>query len=354
MRGEDCLEPNSGYLRLIRSAGERQGWLHAPGIIAALSGGGDSVAMLWLLRKVFNGRIIAAHLDHCTRNGASHDDAEFCRNLCTEWEIEYRPKVVDVASVCLTGESFEMAARRIRYEHFYETADREKINFIAMGHSADDRVETQLMNLFRGTGLEGLRGIPEKRDRIVRPIIDFRRGDLRDILRTAHVPWCEDASNASNDYLRNRVRNELVPWVHNNMNRNFESVMIGLARQIDSELTERSCETEKHLAEVVFDMPPSLTAWKTSPLKDISASMIINMLRAQGVKLGLRTLSRSRTCELVSLIKRGGFWRFQWSGDVEVCYSNRGVGWLHRCDVENALAKNRQNNAKESMPWWAR
>ncbi|MDO5566752.1 MAG: tRNA lysidine(34) synthetase TilS [Planctomycetia bacterium] len=345
---------NATYLNMVRRAGERQGWWNSDGIVAALSGGGDSVALLWLLKKCYKGRIVVAHLDHCTRNGASHEDAKFCMDLCQKWDIEYRVKIVDVAAVRVTGESFEMAGRRARYEHFYETAEKEHIDFIAVGHSADDLVETQLMNLFRGTGLDGLRGIPERRGMVVRPIIDFRRDELRDILRGNGIEWREDSSNADNDYARNRVRNELIPWVRCNLNKNFESVMIGLARQINSELSERSEETERRIAEVSFDLPPSIASWKVPPLKNLSENVIINMLRAQGGKLGLRTLSRDRTHELAALITKGGFWRFQWSGDVEVCYSDRGIGWLHRADVENALIKNKQKNLKQSLPWWAR
>ena len=171
------------YRKKFLAAASRQGWLNAHGIVCALSGGGDSVAALWLLKSFFNGRVVAAHLDHCTREGGSHDDAAFVRELCAEWRIECAVKVVDVHHCRETGESFEMAGRRARYEHFYETAARFGLPYIAVGHNSDDVVETQLMNLARGSGLAGLRGIPEVRGNIVRPVIDFSREELRNILR---------------------------------------------------------------------------------------------------------------------------------------------------------------------------
>ena len=112
----------------------------------------------------------------------SHEDAKFSVELCEKWGSNASSNCRGIQGEVI-GESFEMAGRRERYTHFYETAEAEDCPFIAVGHSADDLVETQLMNLFRGTGLEGLRGIPERRGKIVRPIIDFRRDELREILR---------------------------------------------------------------------------------------------------------------------------------------------------------------------------
>jgi len=80
----------------LKAAGERQGWWDSEGLVAALSGGGDSVAMLWLLHRFYKGRIIAAHLDHCTREGMSHEDAAFSKDLCGKWGIKCIVKTVEV------------------------------------------------------------------------------------------------------------------------------------------------------------------------------------------------------------------------------------------------------------------
>ena len=211
------------------AAAERQGWAGADGVVCALSGGGDSVATLWMLKEFFNGRVVAAHLDHCTREGESHRDAEFARELCRGWGIECAVKVVDVHETREKGESFEMAGRRARYEHFEETARRYGLPFIAVGHNADDVVETQLLNLARGTGLAGLRGIPERRGSIVRPVIDFTRAELRALLAENGVPWRDDATNDESDYMRNKIRNILIPWIKDNLNPGFETYLKGKA-----------------------------------------------------------------------------------------------------------------------------
>ena len=346
------MEENLMYFKKkLAETGMRQGWWDSPGIVAALSGGGDSVAMLWLLREFYGGRVVAAHLDHCTREGASHEDAAFVRDLCLKWGVECRVKTVDVHAKRLVGESFEMAGRRERYAHFYETASACGLPFIAVGHSADDLIETQLMNLFRGTGLAGLRGIPEVRGNIVRPIIAFRRESLRTLLRAMSVPWREDASNTDRTYTRNRVREELIPWIKNNLNPNFESAMLGLARQTDAELSEREEDARRSVESVAADIPPALACWKTSSLEYVSDAKLADMIRVQGAMLGLSVLSRDRTLKLVSLIRKGGCWRFQWARDIEVCYSRRGIGWLRRKDIVKNADK---NSGKPWLPWWAR
>lgn len=349
-----CLDKNVIFKNRLRKAAERQGWWNSDGMVVAVSGGGDSVAMLWLLNSIYKGRLVVAHLDHCTRAGKSHEDSAFVEELCKKNGIKYYIKSIDVNREKLVGESFEMAARRERYSHFNDVAKNEDIFYIAVGHSADDLVETQLINLFRGTGLKGLRGIPEVNKNIVRPVIDFRRKELREILLNNDISWREDSSNLDTKYYRNRIRNELIPWIHQNMNKNFEVLMLGLARQIEDELVERSTKTAILLDNITISQPPALVAWSATKIKSLSKIEIIDMLRKQGEELNLPTLSRNRTENLFKLIEKGGFWRFQWARDIEVCYSERGIGWIHRNDVEKSLQKNKQKTKGNMLPWWAR
>lgn len=340
--------------KYIAAAGKRQGWWDSPGIIAALSGGGDSVALLLLLKTFFNGRLVAAHLDHCTRGGASHEDAAFCEELCAKLGVELKVKKVEVFSNRNKGESFEMAGRRERYAHFFALSEEEGLPFIALGHSADDSVETQLMNLFRGTGLAGLRGIPEVRGKIVRPVIGFRRGELREILRAHGTEWREDASNSDTVYKRNRVREELLPWIREHFNPNFETAMIGLAEQIKEELRFKEKNTQDSLEKVTMSCYPALACWSVKDIQDFTDIELADMLRAQGKKLELPALSRDRTKKLLKLLRKGGKWRFQWARDIEVCYSRRGIGWLRRACLEKYPEKEKRNDNELNLPWWAK
>ncbi|MCD8162453.1 MAG: tRNA lysidine(34) synthetase TilS [Synergistaceae bacterium] len=341
------------YRRKFLAAASRQGWAEASGIVCALSGGGDSVAMLWLLKKFFKGRLAAAHLDHCTRDGGSHEDAIFVRELCDSWGIECAVKVADVHHCRESGESFETAGRRARYEHFYETAARLELPYIAVGHNSDDVVETQLMNLARGSGLAGLRGIPEVRGNIVRPVIDFSREELRRILRENGVPWRDDFTNDESDYTRNKVRNILIPWIKENLNSGFEGVMLGLAKQVSAEVEAKESAARGEISKIAFNQPPALAAWRTCGLRELPELTLAEMLRLQGAELSLPALSRARTNELAGLVRRGGCWRFQWARDIEVCYSERGIGWLHRADIKAGKIFSK-NTCENRLPWWAR
>ncbi len=322
------------FKKKFEAAGKRQGWTESTALLAAVSGGGDSVALLWLLKNFYGGKISVAHLDHCTRNGAAHEDAAFVAALCKKWDVPCFVKRVNVEEEKQTGESFEMTARRIRYEFFEDVAEAEKADFIALGHNMDDLVETQLLNLFRGAGIDGLCGIPEVRGKIVRPLIDFRREELREILKENGIEWREDSTNTENLYKRNKIRNELVPWIKVNLNDNFEISMAGLARQTLEIKTERNRQAQRLLEEISFEHAPLFCAWRKNAADGISDASLAELLRMQGKKLNLPVLDRKRTEELIRLIRSEGRWRFQWALDVEVCRTKDGIFWGRRKDTE--------------------
>ncbi|MEG1799459.1 MAG: hypothetical protein RR214_04670, partial [Synergistaceae bacterium] len=178
--------------------------------------------------------------------------------------------------------------------------------------------------------------------------------ELRDMLRDNDIMWREDASNTDTVYRRNMVREELIPWIKKNMNPNFEETMVGFARQLDGDISDAEAAASQMLASVSVSIPPSVSAWNAELVKGIPQRLMVDMLRMEGERLNLPSLSRKRTLLLADLIHKGGFWRFQWARDIEVCYSNRGIGWLHRSDIESALHKNKQNTVQFQLPWWAR
>lgn len=321
------------FKKKIEAAGKRQGWIDCSSMLVAVSGGGDSIALLWLLKEFYRGSIVVAHLDHCTRNGESHQDAEFVKELCKSWNIDCAVETVDVHNKTQQCESFEMAARRVRYDFFENLAKKMHLDFIALGHNMDDLVETQLLNLFRGTGIAGLRGIPETRGHIVRPLIDFRREELRELLRTQNIQWCEDETNHQNLYKRNKIRNQLIPWVKENLNEQFEISMAGLAAEATDYCLRKNAEAEKNMSEIMTD-DEYLASWDARKIRDFGENDIADLVRLQGKKLSLPVLDRERTLELVRLIKQAGKWRFQWAGDTEVCRLNGKIIWLKRKEAE--------------------
>jgi tRNA(Ile)-lysidine synthase len=180
-------------------------------VTVALSGGADSVALLWVLKTLaprLGLTLRAAHFHHGIRGAEADRDEAFCRALCQSWEVPFLSGRGDApARAAATGESLEEAARVLRYEFLLGTAP----GLVATAHNADDNAETLLSHLLRGTGLRGLGGIPPKRDRIVRPLLSCSRAEIGALLEREGLPHMEDSSNECDDCLRNRLRHRVLP-----------------------------------------------------------------------------------------------------------------------------------------------
>src|SRR5262245_48793684 len=177
-------------------------------VLVAVSGGSDSVALLHVLhelRPTFNLSLHVLHVDHGLR-AASTRDAEFVQGLGARLGVP-----VDVTRVTVGAGSVEAAAREARYAALEAWADRLGADRIATGHTVDDQAETVLMRLLDGAGVRGLAGIPPRRGRVIRPLIETRRSTLRDALVAAGLDWVEDETNRDPKFLRNRIRHELLP-----------------------------------------------------------------------------------------------------------------------------------------------
>ena len=184
-------------------------------IVVGVSGGADSIALLQVLHlfsKTKNYDLVVAHVNHMTRGDESYFDADFVKDTAEKLGIPFFLKVIDVEDKKIQfKKSFQETARLIRYQFFDETLKTVGGNKIALGHSADDRVETILMNIIRGSGLKGLVGIPQVRGNIIRPFWEFYRKDLENYLEVSKIPFRDDLSNKDSKYLRNRIRHELIP-----------------------------------------------------------------------------------------------------------------------------------------------
>lgn len=181
-------------------------------VLVSVSGGADSLALLWLLRDA-QLKVHVAHINHGLRGIESDDDETFVRELCERENIEYSMRRVDVEST--NGHFSENEARQKRYAALVEIAREQNCSVIATGHSADDNLETILLHMARGASVEGWNGIPPQRVleelQIVRPILHLTRAQTEAICIGANWPWRDDSSNLSTRYSRNRVRHEIVP-----------------------------------------------------------------------------------------------------------------------------------------------
>ena len=210
-------------------------------VVAALSGGADSVCLLYLLaafRDEFGIRVRAVHVHHGLRGEEADRDAEFAEKICGTLSIPCRVVKKDVRGYgAENGLSEEEAGRILRYEALETEAaaweagepDRGRVK-IAVAHHRGDQAETIFHHLFRGSGLGGLKGIPYTRGRVVRPLLETDREEIRSYLRERGIGWVEDSSNGSLDYTRNKIRNRLLPEIRLELNPQAEESLVRMGR----------------------------------------------------------------------------------------------------------------------------
>ncbi|MCL2056792.1 MAG: tRNA lysidine(34) synthetase TilS, partial [Oscillospiraceae bacterium] len=183
------------------------------GLTVGVSGGADSVALLYFLRGIcqeWGIGLKAAHLNHNLRGEESARDESFVRRICGEWGIGLTVKSADIAKLAAQrGLSVEECARDERYRFFREVCGNGGI--IATAHTLNDSAETQLFNLARGTGIKGLRGIPPMRGNIIRPLLGCTRDEIEDYCRENGLEYVTDSTNNSDVYARNRLRRHVIP-----------------------------------------------------------------------------------------------------------------------------------------------
>ncbi|MBK6777710.1 MAG: tRNA lysidine(34) synthetase TilS [Flavobacteriales bacterium] len=179
-------------------------------VLVGVSGGVDSMVLLHVLRALEH-TCTVVHVDHGLRGAESDADSAFVEAHCRERGIECVIERVDVRGKAGEGQSIQMAARELRYAVFERVLTGKSARKMALAHHADDSVETLLMNLMRGTGVAGWRGIPPIAGRFVRPLLSVGRAAILEYASKYKVPFREDSSNTDPHYLRNRVRNELLP-----------------------------------------------------------------------------------------------------------------------------------------------
>ena len=179
--------------------------------LVALSGGADSVALLLALKKLgYN--IEAAHCNFHLRGEESDRDEDFCKKLCHKLDIKLHLAHFDTqTNASLHGISIEMAARNLRYNYFEALLKDINASAVCVAHHKDDSAETLLLNLVRGTGIEGLTGIKSKNNRIVRPFLCVRRNEIINYLEQQNQSFVIDSSNLVNDVQRNKIRLDVMP-----------------------------------------------------------------------------------------------------------------------------------------------
>ena len=201
-------------------------------VTVALSGGADSVALLYALNRLKDRlgiTVKAAHLNHLIRGDEAFRDEEFVKNLCSSLDIPLICEEIDVPKLAKKQNlSLETAAREIRYEFLNRVCEG---GLIATAHTASDNLETLLLNLARGSAIGGLCGIPIKRDNIIRPIISVTREEIEKYCCVNNLSFVTDSTNLSDDYTRNKLRHNIVP-VLRELNPKIEKTVLKTSRSV--------------------------------------------------------------------------------------------------------------------------
>ena len=181
--------------------------------VLAISGGVDSMVLANLF-LINNLSFSIAHCNFQLRGKESDDDELFINKWCSEKDIKLYNKKFSTEDYCKNNKlTIQMGARELRYEWFRELIDKEKHDFIVTAHHIDDQLETFIINSIRGTGIDGLVGIPDKINKIVRPLLMISKDQIIEYSKVNKINYREDSSNDKEDYLRNKIRHSVIPYL---------------------------------------------------------------------------------------------------------------------------------------------
>lgn len=246
-------------------------------VLAAVSGGPDSVALLYLLHELASASRLhlagLAHLDHRLRGSESARDAEFCRQLADSVRLPLEMGSVDVAGeMARRRTSLEETARAVRYDFLEGARVRLGAEVVAVGHTRDDQAETVLLRLLRGAGTRGMSGIHPRAGTVVRPLLDISRRDVVRYLASRGLSFVEDSSNRDVTRARNRIRHEILPALtagfgeavpavlarQADIAREDDAVLAGLAAEAASRIVQSSKEQVALAVEPLQREPPAI------------------------------------------------------------------------------------------------
>jgi tRNA(Ile)-lysidine synthase len=310
-------------------------------ILLAVSGGMDSMVMLHLFREL-GYHVGVAHCNFQLRGAESDEDESFVRRKCRQWDVAFYSHRFDTNNYASEkGLSTQMAARELRYTWFDELLRKEGFDHLATAHHLNDSIETVLLNLTKGTGIEGLMGIRVQNKKIIRPLLFATREEIEKYGAEEGIPWREDLSNQSDDYQRNFIRHQVVPKLKElnpSLEKTFQETIYKL--QGASEIISVSVEEwkQKHQKiegdKIILDKSglggaSPLMLWEVVKTYGFNFDQCGNIIKALGGQSGKRFSSETHELivdrENLIVIRHEENWmevRFE-SDQQEVCLGNK-------------------------------
>ena len=228
-------------------------------VVLAVSGGPDSICMLDILNDIkndetidMNFEIVVAHVNHMIREEAEEDE-KYVKKYCEEKQIEFYSKSIDVQKMANNNKiGVEEAGRKARYDFFNEILERTNAQKIAIAHNKNDKVETVLMHILRGSGINGLKGIEAKRGKYIRPLIECERNEIEEYCTEKKMQPRIDKTNFENEYTRNKVRNLLIPYIKKEFNPNLIQTIDRLSNLVVEEENYMDKQVKKAYKEMLI------------------------------------------------------------------------------------------------------
>ncbi|MFZ2975193.1 MAG: tRNA lysidine(34) synthetase TilS [Candidatus Moraniibacteriota bacterium] len=262
-------------------------------IILAVSGGPDSVCLLDVfsrLQKKYSLELIIAHVNYNLRGKDSMGDEKFVQDLATKYNLEIFAQSIEIPKKNIS----ENYLRNIRYDFFEKLRVDYDFDFVAVAHNADDQVETFLMRILRGSGMSGLTAMKFKNEKIIRPLLSVSRKEILEYLQERNLTYMTDKTNAQNLYLRNKIRNKLIPSLEKDFNPKIKETIFDSLVSIseDSEYLEKTALKNSNSLEI-------------KKLEKLHPAILRRVLRnnIKDTKGDLKNISTNNIEEIIKIIK---------------------------------------------------
>lgn len=270
-------------------------------IVLGCSGGPDSIFLLEVFLKIkeeYNLTLALAHINHLYRGAEADRDENFVRDLGEKNGIQVFVKRKSMELMAKEEKiTLEEAGREIRYSFFDEVLEKINGNKVALAHNLDDQVETFLFRLIRGSSLEGLEGINDRRDKYIRPINEIYKSEIIDYLDTNNIPYVVDSTNLENDYTRNSIRLDLIPFIEKRYNPKFKEKINSLL----NEIREVNEILEVDYSKYIFENTLSAQELINEKSFYIKGKIINYYLNKNGV-----SVSRRKIENIINILSSGG------------------------------------------------
>lgn len=279
-------------------------------IVVGVSGGADSVCLLYILceyKKEVPFNIFAVHINHNIRGEEALRDEQYVENLCKALDVHLDIYSCDIIGLAKANKlSVEEQGRVTRYQKFREVLDNNGGGKIAVAHHMNDQAETILFNMIRGSGLKGISGMKPQNKDVIRPLLNTKREDIEKYLSLLNVKYCTDSTNLCDDYMRNKLRLRLIPYIEENINNNFVknvNEMSEILRETDDFIAN---ETDKLYKASLLEIGSDSVIFDIAILKDAHKAIIRQVIRKSfsEIGMGLKDIGKVHTEDVIKLLEK--------------------------------------------------